>query len=149
MDSSMTAFGLWSVWQALSIINKALLLLLCGGFIYSLALSLRSLFAVHTHKIAAGMEPQARITWLRVLRRRLWNLRQLHLFCLYFFGFCIVVQIPDVFHTVTLSSDLPPLTIVRTLSFLFYFDATIFLVFLAIHSFQWFAAARVDFAIDS
>jgi len=68
-------------------------------------------------------------------------------FSLYFFGFCIVFQIPRVFHTVAISYDLSPLTVVRTLAFLCYFDATIFLVFLLIHSVQWFASARADFLL--
>ena len=81
---------------------------------------------------------------VKAIRHRLWNLRQLHLFSLYFFGFCIMFQIPGIFHIVEISYDLPPLTAVRTLAFLCYFDATIFLGFLLIHSVQWFASARVD-----
>jgi Na+/melibiose symporter-like transporter len=131
------------VWQVLSIINKALLLLVCGVSIYTLALSLRSLFAVHRLKTAARDQRLVN-TSLGGIRRRLWNLRQSHLFSLYFFGFCIVFQIPGIFHTVAVSYDLPPLTVIRTLAFLCYFDATIFLIFLLIHSAQWFASARVD-----
>jgi hypothetical protein len=143
MDTSITGLGLWSVWQVLSIINKALLLLICGVSIYTLALSLHSLFVVHALKSGAR-ELQVVDTRLGALRRRLWNLRQLHLFSLYFFGFCIVVQIPGIFHTVAVSSDLPPLAVIRTLAFMCYFDATIFLIFLLIHSVQWFASASMD-----
>ena len=146
MESPVTAFGLWSVWQVLSIINKALLLLMCSVSIYSLALSLRCLLAVHTFKIAAK---SATTPAPSVLRHRLWSLRQLHIFCLYYFGFCILVQIPDVFHSVTLSSDLPPVTAIRTLSFLSYFDAIIFIIFLLIHSVQWFASTRVDSLLEN
>jgi hypothetical protein len=78
-----------------------------------------------------------------VLRKRLWSLRQLHLTGLYLLGFCIMFQIPGVFHTVTISYDLPSVTVYRTLSFLCYFDATVFLGFLLIHGVQWFVSNRL------
>ena len=136
----MIGFGFWSVWQALSVINKAFLLLICGVSVYSLAFSLHSLFVVRSLKA----EQQISNTRLGTVCRRLSNLRQLHLLALYLFGFCIMVQIPDIFHTVTLSYDIPSLTVIRTLAFLCYFDATIFLVFALIHSVQWFVSARVN-----
>ena len=72
------------------------------------------------------------------------NLRQLYLSILYLFGFCILFQIPGVFHTVAISYDIPSLTVYRTLSFLCYFDATLALLFLLIHAVQWFVSARLD-----
>jgi hypothetical protein len=77
-------------------------------------------------------------------RKRLWNLRQLHLTGLYLFGVCIMFQIPSVFDTLTISSDLPAMSVYRTLSFLCYFDATIFVAFLLIHGVQWFVSARLE-----
>lgn len=144
----MTDLGLWSDWRALSRINKTLALLICGVSVYSLVLSLRSLVAVHALKTGDAEKSSANAL-LRVLRHRLWNLRQLHLFCLYFFGFCILVQIPGVFHTMSVSYDIPREAIIRTLEFLFEFDASVFLVFLAVHLVQWLASTRVESLLRS
>ena len=143
MPTSTTALDLLSVWESLSIINQGFVLLFCAGAIYSLSLSVYVLFVLRglkKHVMGTESEKTARCA----LRKRLWNLRQLHLSGLYFLGFCIMFQIPGVFHTVAISYDLPPMTVYRTLSFLCYFDATVFLVFLLIHAVQWFVSTRLD-----
>lgn len=68
----MTGFEFWSVWEALSVINKAFLLLSRGISVYSLALSLHSLFVVRSLKA----EQQISNTRLGAICRRLSNLRQ-------------------------------------------------------------------------
>src|SRR5271155_1056056 len=135
MPTSTTVKDLWSVWRSLSIINQGFVLEFCAGSIYSLSLSVYVLFVLRglTKKVmGTGAETTVRC----VLRKRLWNLRQLQLSGLYLLGFCIMFQIPDVFRTVTISYDLPPMAVYRTLSFLCSFDATIFLAFLLIHGVQ-------------
>jgi hypothetical protein len=80
-STSMTGLGQWSVWHALSVINKAFLLLICGVSIYLLSLSLHALFVVRSMKIPAKGK-QLDDPRLGILRRRLWHLRQLRLFFL-------------------------------------------------------------------
>lgn len=144
MPDSTPLFDLWSVWRSLSIINQGFVLLFSAGAIYSLALSVYVLFVLPgPTKKATGTG--AGTTAHCVLRKRLWNLRQFHLAGLYLLGFCIMFQIPGVFHMVANSYDLPPMTVYRTLSFLCYFDATIFFAFLLIHGLQWFVSNRLRF----
>jgi len=142
MPTATTVNDLWSVWRSLSIINQGFVLLFCAGSIYSLSLSVYVLFVLRglTKRVTGtGAEKTARC----VFRKRLWNLRQLHLTGLYLLGFCIMLQIPDVFRTVTISYDFPPMTVYRTLSFLCYFDATVFLAFLLVHGVQWFVSNQL------
>jgi hypothetical protein len=79
------------------------------------------------------------------LNRRFSNLRQLHPFTLYLFGFCIMVSIPNAFVTLGDSKTWPIGQYIRGISFLFYFDAPIFLGFLLLHTLQWVATVRVDY----
>ena len=117
MSASTTASDLCSVWQSLSIINQGFVALFCAGSIYALSLSVYVLFALRgLRKGVTGTESEK--TARCVLRRRLWNLRQLHLSSLYLLGFCIMFQIPGVFRTITISYDLPPVTVYRTLPLL-------------------------------
>jgi hypothetical protein len=141
MFNSITGLYFLSVWHALSVINKAFVLLFCGVFIYSLSLSVHVLFVLNSLKKAGRAQSEKK--YLGILRKRLWNLRQLHLATLYLLGFCVVVQVPGVFDIAEILTDIPPRAITHTLTFLFYLDATIFLAFLLIHGLQWFVSARV------
>jgi len=100
--------------------------------------------ASFVQEAARDQKCQAITTPLAILGKRLWNLRQLHLFALYLFGFCIVVQIPNVFRVGGDSKGYPFHAITSELTFLFYCDAIIFLVFTLLHTVQWFVSARVD-----
>jgi hypothetical protein len=134
-----------SAWQSLSPINKTFFLLFCGVSIYTISLSVHVLLVLHSFKkqrVTKNANPSR--PPLAILGKRLWNLRQLHLFALYLFGFCIVVQIPNVFRVGGDSKGYPFHAITSELTFLFYCDAIIFLVFTLLHTVQWFVSARVD-----
>jgi hypothetical protein len=142
---SITNLDLRSVWVPLSLSNRLFFLLFCGVSIYTLFLSLYVLFQLHSLKKQAAKENAISAQpSLGTLSRRLANLRQLHLFTLYLFGFCIMFNIPNAFVTLGLSKTWPVAQYIQGLTFLFYFDAPIFLGFLLIHSLQWAVSARLD-----
>jgi hypothetical protein len=130
---------LGSVWLSLSVANKMFLLYFFGVAVYALSLCLYvfvSLYSDDSNRVENSLDK---------LKRRLANLRQLHLFTLYLFGFCIMVSIPNAFVTFGDSKTWPIGQYLRGISFLFYFDAPIFLGFLLLHTLQWVATVRVDY----
>jgi hypothetical protein len=108
-----------SVWTSLSLLNKLFALFFCGVFLYTLSLSMRALCFIHSFRRNVGAEP----TKVSALLHRFSNLRQLHLLTLYIFGFCIAMQIPDMFYSVNDAYDLHG---VSGLTFLFRCNATVF-----------------------
>jgi hypothetical protein len=141
----MEYLDLRSVWFAFSFVNKAFLLFFCAVSVYTLSLSLRGLLLLHTFKRARATDNAgSAIAQVGVLRKRMVNLRQLHLFTLYLLGFCISIQVPNAFITLGSSKNLEVSTILRNLTFLFYYDALVFLAFLVLHTIQWLVSRRAD-----
>jgi hypothetical protein len=134
-----------SVWLSLSLSNKAFFLFFSGVSIYSLSLSLYVfLILCSLKKKPASQSASLARSPLGILQKRLANLRQLHLFTLYLFWFCIAINIPRAFDVFGDYKTIPIGPILRGLAFLFYFDAPIFLAFLVLHTVQWIVSARVD-----
>jgi hypothetical protein len=137
-------FDIRSVWIALSFANKTFLLFFCGVFVLTFSSSLRALLFMHALKRQVANEQAGSLSiQIDALRKRMANLRQLHLFTLYLLGFCISVQVPSSFHTLGGSATFELSTIMRQLTFLFFFDAWIFLAFLLLHTIQWVVFNRV------
>ena len=141
----ITDLALRSVWLSLSVSNRIFLLYFCGVSIYTLSLSLYGLFHLHSlNKQPANENASPAPSFIDILNRRLANLRQLHLFTLYLFGFCLAVNIPNAFVINGLYKTWPIGGFIHALTFLLSFDAAIFLGFLLLHSLQWVVSARVD-----
>jgi len=134
-----------SIWVSLSIINKAFFVFFSGVAFYTFSLSLYALFALYSAKRQSSKEITSNAgSSPGILLHRFTNLRQLQVFTLYLFGFCIAMQVPSVFHTIDHSKEYPLNAIIRGLTFLFYFDAVVFLGFLLLHTVQWIVSARLD-----
>ncbi len=125
-----------SVWTSLSFLNKLFALFFGGVSLYTLWLSLRALRVIYSVRKSVETEP----TKVSALVHRFSNLRQLHLLTLYIFGFCIAMQIPDVFYSVNDSYELHG---VRGLIFLFRCNATVFFVFALLHVVQWVVSVKL------
>jgi len=142
---SITDYDFRLVWLSLSLINKLFFLYFCGVSIYTLSVCLYVLFHLHSlKKQTANENASPAPSSLGTVSRRLANLRQLHLFTLYLFGFCIVISIPSAFVTIELSKTWPIGLFIQTLTFLLSFDAAIFMGLLLLHSLQWVTSVRVD-----
>lgn len=146
MLSSFMDLDLRAVWLSLSLSNKVFRLFFFCVFFYTLWLSFFVMSRLHSFKKqgagdAGGLSHLA----LRNLRKRLGNLRQLHLFTLYLLWLCVVLNIPGAFDILGDFKTWPIGQILRNLAFLFHYYAPIFLAFLLLHPLQWFASSRLEF----
>jgi hypothetical protein len=141
---TISGIELSSIWLNLSPINKVFVLFFCAVSVYTLSLSLQALlFLRPLNKQPANENASSTRSQLDALCNRVAHLRQLHLFTLYLFGFCILIQIPNAFISLGNSNTLAVSSIVGQLTFLFKWDATIFMAFLLLHSLQWLVSARI------
>ncbi len=90
------------------------------------------------YSLEKNVETEA--TELAPLVRRFDSLRQLHLLTLYIFGFCMAMQIPEIFFS---ASDAYDLHGVRGLIFVFRCNAIVFFVFVLLHLIQWAVSAKL------
>jgi len=133
-----------SVWLNLSPINKGFVLFFCAVSVYTFSLSLHALLLLRplkkqpANETVSSTHPQ-----LDGLCNRVANLRQLHLFTLYLFGFCILIQVPNAFLSLGNANTLAVSSIVGQLTFLLNCDATIFMAFLLLHTLQWLVSAHI------
>jgi hypothetical protein len=141
---STANLDLASVWASLSVINKSFVLFFCGVSLYTFSISLHALIVLYSARRQSSKEITSDFGLpIGILLHRFANLRQLHLFALYLFGFCIAIQVPSAFHTIDNSIEYPLRAITAGLTFLFYFDALVFLGFLLLHTMQWIVSARL------
>ena len=135
-----------AVWMYLSPLNRVFLLFFCCVFFYTLWLSFFVVYRLHgLKKQRANDTGNLNRSALLNLRKRLGNLRQLHLFTLYLLWLCILLSIPRAFDILGDFKTWPIGLILRNLAYLFHYYAPIFLGLLLLHCVQWFVSARVDF----
>ncbi len=98
-DVSTGNLDFTAIWYSLSGFNKLFFILFGGVSVYTVYLSFHALSVLHSLKRRATSESLGRMQHrVAVLRKRLGNLRQLHVLTLLFFFFYILVQIPATFH---------------------------------------------------
>jgi hypothetical protein len=122
------------------LLSKLYLLFLCAVSIYTLISLVRVLFRLRSLKRLASAESPAvgaRLT-LATLQHRTTNLRQLLLFAFYLFGFFFFLQIPTAFIVLGDSKSLPFSLFFTQLAAFFEYAADVFLLFLLLHTLQWF-----------
>jgi len=143
----MLDVGFRAIWVTMSPSNKLFLLFFCGVSVYTLWVSSRVVLGLREFKKERPSgDPSACLLRLNNLRKRLGNLRQLHLFTLYLLLLCIAINIPSAFNVLG-TYKTTPLTlrpILYELTFLFYLYVPIFLAFVFLHSVQWFVSARLE-----
>jgi hypothetical protein len=119
-------------------------LFFCAVSVYTFSLSLHALLLLHPiKKQPANENVISTRSKLDALCNRVANLRQLHLFTLFLFGFCILIQVPNAFLSLVNSNTLAVSSIVGQLTFLLNCDAAIFIAFLLLHTLQWLVSARI------
>jgi cell division protein FtsL len=147
MVSAIANLDFSEVWGSLSGFSKILFLLFCGASVYTICLSVYAFFVLRSLKQApARSSPSNVLSSVAILRNRLRNLRQLHLFLLLYLVFCAMVQIPATFHIFSIGDHPTYLTngLISTLEFLFTYDAVLSFGLIILHCLQWAASSRVE-----
>ena len=147
MDISTGNLDFLEIWQSLSGFNKIFFVLFCGASLYTIYLSLHALSVLRSlKKLVAPKSLGNGSTPVAVLRKRLRNLRQLHLCLLLCLVFCVVVQIPGTFRIFSIGDrDAYPLHgVISTLTFLFTFYAVLSFGLIFLHCLQWTVSERVE-----
>jgi hypothetical protein len=138
-------FSFREIWAALSPSNRLFLLFFSGVSLRTLWVSFRVVLRLRAFKKErASSVANVSNLGLNDLRKRVANLRQLHLFTLYLLLLCIVVNLPGAFSTPGDSKSYLFSQIFENLGFLFYYYTPILLVFVLLHSVQWLVSARVE-----
>jgi hypothetical protein len=90
--------GFRAIWVTLSVSHRLFVLFFCGVSLYTFWVSVRVVLGLRDFKKERASSV-ASVSGLRcnTLRKRLANLRQLHLFTLYLLSFCMVLNFPDAF----------------------------------------------------
>lgn len=133
------------VWANLAPSERLFVLFFCCVAIYTCWHSLSVIFRIRTLKkqrtsgVATTSSANA-----KNLRKRLGNLRQLHVFTFYLLLFCATYNLPRAFEILGHFKTFPFGVILNQLTEFFYLYPPVLLVFLVLHSMQWFASAHVD-----
>jgi hypothetical protein len=138
-------FSFREIWGSLSPSNRLFLLFFSGVALRTLWVSFRVVLRLRAFKKErASSVANATNLGLNNLRKRLANLRQLHLFTLYLLLLCIVVNLPGAFNVMGEYNTFPLRQMFENLGFFIYYYTPIFQVFVLLHSVQWLVSARVE-----
>jgi len=145
MFKALMDAGFRAIWATLSPSNRLFLLFFGGVSFYTLWVSLRVVAGFRAFKKErASSAANVSNLGLNNLRKRLANLRQLHLFTLYLLLLCIVVNLPGAFDVMGDYNAFPLRQMFEKLGFFFYYYTPIFQVFVLLHLLQWLVSARVE-----
>lgn len=141
--------GFRAIWATLSSSNRIFLLFFCGVSCYTFWVSVRATIGLRDAlKQRASGDASVGSLRLKSLRRRLANLRQLHLFTVLLLWFCIAINLPDAFDVMGLYKTWPADAILEKLRFFFYYYAPVIFVFVLLHSLQWLISSRVEASLE-
>lgn len=127
---------------SLPLVSRAFFVFFCGVAIYTVGLSLHVSLRLRSLKkhSALGRSSSTQST-IHLLRKRLQNLRQMQLFALYAFGFCVASFLPNMFYSIDVTGSH---SITREVTFRVYCTAAILVGFLVIHGVQWLAISSME-----
>jgi hypothetical protein len=138
MTSEFRNLDARSVWAALSYNSRLFLLFFCGVSIYTLKMSFHVMTGLRgMKKRRDSYTGSANTSALRHFRKRLGNLRQLHLLTFYTLCLCVAFNIPSAFNTLGDSIWL----VLTKFAFLCSLYARVLLAFVLLHSVQWFISS--------
>ncbi len=130
------------VWLELPVLPKLCCLIVFVVSVYTIILAVR--ITMRLRSIEKNSLRGSHSLIFATLQAHCTRLRQLIGATFYFFGFILFVTLPDA-PKVNMISDLPASVYVwENFRSYFAFAAAVFLVFLALHSVQWFVSSRVN-----
>jgi hypothetical protein len=137
-------YTLWEILKSLSTLQLLFCLILAVVGIYTLLSVTVILVRLRSLANRSKVEDVSSIQRsLAALHARSANLHQLIGAAFYLFGFVFFLTLPFAFITLDTSKVPGWTSIFQNLGFYFAFSASVFFVFLVLHSVQWFVSARV------
>lgn len=136
----------WSIWPALSILNRLFVVILVAVSIYSLITAIvvmKELRAIAKRCKSTGAPDPLRPDF-RPLHARCTNLRQILGATFYLFGFLFFIGLQNAFITVGDGPQLPFVEVLNNFVVHFVLAANVFLAFLILHLAQWLVSNRVE-----
>jgi hypothetical protein len=145
MPIPLTDWSFRVIWTSLSTSNRIFCLIFCAVLIYTFYVVVKVMILVGPFRNRPVDAQETLVSGsLDVLRNRLANIRQLHLFTFYLFSTCILINLPDVFQTTGTSKTFPIGSILMGVAFVLYYDAVVILGLLLLHTIQWMASASLE-----
>jgi len=130
------------LWMVLPTPTRLYVLFLVAFSVYVVLALAHALYQLSSVKRGDRAADSTRATFA-TMRSRLLNLRQFIFFSFLLFGICFVIQMPAALSN-TMDSNRPLLQVFYHLEDYLGYSADVLSVFMFLHCFQWFVAARVN-----
>jgi hypothetical protein len=135
-------YPLWSIWKPISLLNRLVVLVLCGVGVYTTYSAIKILLRLRAMK---GQPSNTDVTKkLFLLDRRCTSMRQIIAAAFYFFGCIFFLNLPGAFQTMGGGRNSPMFEIFQNFVLQYAFAANIFFVFFVLHMIQWFTWWRLS-----
>jgi hypothetical protein len=145
MPIPLTDLSFRIIWTSLSTSNRVFCLIFGAVLICTLYVVAKVRIVVRPSRNRPVDAQETLVSGsLDVVRNRLANIRQLHLFTFYLFSICILINLPDAFQTTGTSKTFPIGSILIGVAFVLYYDAVIISGLLLLHAIQWIASAALE-----
>jgi len=145
MDPHSLSLNLRHLWPELSSLARIYLFILSLTSLWILFSLLGCLLRLRSfRRPPASCSPESIPSRLAALQARLSSARRLLVFAFLLFGFCFLIEISQAFIVFGDSNKPPILIVLRQLEVCLASGADVFLVFLLLHSLQWFVSARLE-----
>jgi len=137
-------YALWTIWRALSTLNRGLVLILGVVFVYCIFSTVRTMMRLHSVWNRPNQDRTTVSDAVAALATRHGRLRQVISATFYLFGLVLCLGMENI--TNFLGDGKEPLGVYVLDNFLLLcaFAANIFFIFLVLHSVQWAGGAVLD-----
>jgi hypothetical protein len=138
-----STYTLWSLWPALSYLNRLFALILAVVFVYSTTSAI--IVYKGLRRLIRSRESAARnsFQFIATLHRRCANLRQILGATFFLFGLLFFLGLPSATITIGDGRGILAFEILSNFVTRFIYAANVFLIFFGIHLVQWVTSSRV------
>ena len=137
-------YALWTIWRALSTLNRGLIVILAAVFVYCIFSTLRTMLRLHSIWNRAEQDRKAVSDTVAALATRYTRMRQVISATFYLFGFVLFLGLESITNVLGDGTDPLGVYVLNNFLLLCAFAANVFFIFLVLHSVQWVGSAVLD-----
>lgn len=137
-------YALWTLWRALSTLNRSLVVILGGVFVYCVFTTIRTMLRLHRVWNRPNQDRETVRDAIAVLATRYARLRQVIGATFYLFGIVLFLGLESITNTLGDGKDPLGIYVLDNFLLLCAFAANVFFIFLVLHSIQWAGSAVLD-----